>query len=251
MILHIPHSSSTVPPEERLQFILDDAALDRELLLSTDAFTDELFSFPDSTSVVFPVSRLVVDPERFVDDAQEPMSARGRGVVYTSTVDGKPLRKIPPTGEKDRLLDTWYYPHHQRLEDAVAIELNRKGRALIVDCHSFPTKPWYVEIDRHTPRPEFCIGTDRYHTPPELTEQLIQVIRSHGRSVEIDHPYAGSIVPTAYYQKDKRVVSVMIEVRRDLYMDEETGKKNATFDSCRQFVTEVLQAALGAVVAPR
>jgi N-formylglutamate deformylase len=47
----------------------------------TDAWTDEIvarIAF-DATRVIFPVSRLVVDPERFPDDADEPMAARGIG----------------------------------------------------------------------------------------------------------------------------------------------------------------------------
>ena len=52
----------------------------------TDHFTDELFAGSSGTArVVYPVSRLVVDPERFVDDAQETMVSRGMGVIYTKT----------------------------------------------------------------------------------------------------------------------------------------------------------------------
>jgi hypothetical protein len=42
-VLHIPHSSPHVPPEERQAIRLDDAALSSELLRMTDAYTDELF----------------------------------------------------------------------------------------------------------------------------------------------------------------------------------------------------------------
>jgi N-formylglutamate amidohydrolase len=46
MILHIPHASSRIPADERNRLIPDDAALARELLVSTDWFTDELFDVP-------------------------------------------------------------------------------------------------------------------------------------------------------------------------------------------------------------
>jgi hypothetical protein len=50
---------------------------------------------------VFPVSRLVVDPERFVDDATEPMAACGMGVIYTQTSQRMPLRYLDEeSGEK-------------------------------------------------------------------------------------------------------------------------------------------------------
>jgi len=50
-----------------------------------------------------------------------------------------------------------------------------------------------------------------------------------GFSVAVNRPYAGTLVPSRYYQKNKRVLGVMIEVNRRLYMDEETGAKNSRF----------------------
>jgi len=78
MILHIPHASRHVPEALRGQFVLDDHALGEELARVTDAFTDELFDSPGACRVVFPLSRLVVDVERFSRDRDEPMS-RVRG----------------------------------------------------------------------------------------------------------------------------------------------------------------------------
>ncbi len=47
-----------------------------------DAYTDELFALPpeQASTVRFPVSRLVVDPEGFEEDAGEVMAGRGFGV---------------------------------------------------------------------------------------------------------------------------------------------------------------------------
>ena len=103
-------------------YAVSQNTLAAELLRMTDHFTDELFQLPSeaATSVVFPVSRLVVDPERFVDDTQEPMSGKGMGVVYTKTSDGQSLR---PSGfsnlQRMELLEVYYYPHHRRLSEAV------------------------------------------------------------------------------------------------------------------------------------
>jgi len=93
MILHIPHSSYNIPSALRDQIILDDKSLNAELLRMTDAYTDELFYSPGAVTVCFPISRLLVDVERFRDDAREHMSSVGMGVIYTSTSDQRPLRR--------------------------------------------------------------------------------------------------------------------------------------------------------------
>jgi len=76
-VVHIPHASRLVPAECRSAILLDDLSLAEELRLMTDAYTDELFALDGSAPIRFPISRLVVDPERFTDDAHEPMAARG------------------------------------------------------------------------------------------------------------------------------------------------------------------------------
>jgi len=55
-VLHIPHSSQWVPAEVRQTILLDDAALNNELLRMTDAYTDELFPTTpvEAGRVIFP-----------------------------------------------------------------------------------------------------------------------------------------------------------------------------------------------------
>jgi N-formylglutamate amidohydrolase len=50
--------------------------------------------------------------------------------------------------------------------------------------------------------------------------------RNHNLTVKINSPYSGTIIPLKYYQKDKRVKSIMIEINRNLYMD--NGQVNET-----------------------
>lgn len=84
LILHIPHSSLFIPDEEISSFTLSNHEIIIELLKMTDLFTDELFDIKNQkiSRVVFPVSRILVDPERFLDDDQEPMAKRGMGVPF-------------------------------------------------------------------------------------------------------------------------------------------------------------------------
>ncbi|MBQ3663473.1 MAG: N-formylglutamate amidohydrolase [Clostridia bacterium] len=43
--------------------------------------------------------------------------------------------------------------------------------------------------------------------------------------MEMNRPYSGSMVPLAYYRKDRRVMSLMIEVNRSLYMEENGDRR--------------------------
>jgi N-formylglutamate amidohydrolase len=231
--IHIPHSSTYIP--ERIEFSLDHEGLADELLKMTDRYTDQLFFrlSQKASTILFPVSRLVVDPERFVDDDTEQMVAKGMGVIYTATTDGGRLRRKPSDEEKNRALAAYYEPHHERLTKAAAEALARHGCCLIVDSHSFPSRPLPYEDDQNFPRPEICLGTDPFHTPEWLVDCARDAAGAEGWQVAVNRPFAGCIVPADYFGKNGRVWAIMIEVRRDLYMDEGTGAKLPEFESVK------------------
>ena len=239
VILHIPHDSKVIPEDLRHQILLDDTELQAEIIYMTDSHTAELYEYGKASRIIFPVSRLILDPERFADDAQEPMAERGMGVVYTITSHLNKLRAILNAEEKETLLKRYYHPHHQRLTDAAQVALESFGKCLIIDCHSFPSKTLPYELkDGTESRPEICIGTDKFHTPSGLTEKLFNYFKDKGYDVDIDTPFAGALTPLKYYGKESNVLSVMYEIRRDLYMNEETGEKNTGFEKVKKDITE-------------
>jgi N-formylglutamate deformylase len=86
-VIHISHASNVAPAAARSSIALSEKELQHELLTMTDHFTDELFRVSENLAktVKFSISRLVVDPERFGNDGDEPMVAKGMGVIYTLT----------------------------------------------------------------------------------------------------------------------------------------------------------------------
>jgi N-formylglutamate amidohydrolase len=142
-VVHIPHASLVVPDDVATDLLLTPAELEHELLVMTDRYTDELFALPASfaTTVVFPVSRVVVDPERFVDDASEPMAKKGMGVVYARTSSGRPLRRPPSADQRRHLLTRFYEPHHAALTSAVEAALAAHGTLPVARWTQLPDAP--------------------------------------------------------------------------------------------------------------
>jgi N-formylglutamate deformylase len=226
LLLHIPHSSIIIPFRDG--FVVETSVIENEVLLLTDWYTDEIFQLKDTARVVAEFSRIFCDVERFPDDNDEPMAASGMGVIYEKTDDGSDLRNVTPE-LKARILKEYYFPHHQKLTDAVAMQLKEIGSALIIDCHSFSDKPFRRDLIKNQPRPDFNIGTDNFHTPPDLTILAKEYFESKGCTIGINTPYSGTIVPLTFYRKNKNVHSIMLEVDRRLYLKEGTNEKSENF----------------------
>jgi len=239
LLLHLPHDSTVIPPAERADFLLPEAELRAESLRLTDAHTAALYAegLPAEDFVRAEVARLVVDVERFADDAQERCAAFGMGATYVRTADGRPLRALTPE-RRAELMARHYWPHHRRLDAAAAARLARFGRCLVLDAHSFPTGPLPTQISSG-PSPEIGVGTQPRHTPTELRDLAVDFFRERGYDVGVDVPFSGAMVPNACFGREPRLWSVMIEVRRDLYMDEATGAPHAGFARTQAVLTEL------------
>ncbi len=195
----------------------------------TDHFTDELFAGPPAATTVvrFPVSRLVVDPERYLDDALEPMAARGMGVVYERTSDGKQLRPSPTRAERITLINRFYTPHHTALNSAIEKALGESSACLLLDCHSFPSTPIPCDLDPMTDRPDICLGTSPSNTPGWLVEQAQEILGSCGLTVETNRPYSGVLVPERFANDNSKVYALMIEINRRLVHGRTIGGQTA------------------------
>jgi N-formylglutamate amidohydrolase len=232
-VFHVAHDSTYIPEEVLDQFVLDkESELASEVLKMTDHFTDEIFCAGVSPSQVVraTVSRLVVDVERFENDNLEPMAGVGMGAVYMKISSGGALRRPISEAERDWLMNKWYRPHHDRLAALVAATVQQYGSVLIIDVHSYQSIPLPYEFDRQLARPEICIGVDEFHTPSLVRNAFVSAFEHGQFDVAVNSPFGGSIVPAAYFKSDRRVHSIMVEVRRDLYMNEASGDKKRSFE---------------------
>ena len=238
LILHIPHSSDLIPI--RTGYILNDNLINAEILKLTDWYTDDIFYSNQDIGVVAEFSRIFCDVERFSDDSQEVMAKFGMGVLYEKTDDGKSLRIVSAV-QREKLLNEYYWPHHNRLTREVEYQLKNFNKATIIDCHSFPEIPFNCSEDKDPNRPDINIGTDSFHTPNELIDLTQKFFSGFGLKVFIDKPYKGSIVPSSFYRKNKNVNSIMIEINRRLYLDEPSNNKSENYNEVKSMINKYLE----------
>lgn len=212
VILNIPHSSTNVPEWAVKDMLISAAELDLLLDFMTDKDVDKIWGFvPAESKQVATVSRLIVDTERYRNDADEPMSLKGMGLYYTHTPDGKMFRNRTQDAYAKCL--SYYDEYHLSLATKVKKCVAEHGRCVILDCHSFHDGMNYTGFDPGT-YPDVCIGVNG--RVDAIAQFVIDVFRSAGYSVRINEPFSGSLVPLEYLN-DNRVTSVMIELNRRIY----------------------------------
>lgn len=242
IVFHLPHSSLLIPDSNRGDFLVDDETLDIVNKTLTDLYTDDFFKPLTYKKLIIKAefSRLLVDVERFIDDKKEIMSKVGMGITYTKDHNGALLRKIDNDGRQN-LIEDYYLPHHKRLEKAVENSLGNYGECLILDLHSFASKPLTCDNNQDELRPDVCLGYDDFHAPLSIIQEIRHHLEDAGLTVACNMPFAGSIVPMKFYKKDSRVRSLMIEVNKRIYMDEDTFLKNQHFKEMSELVCDIIK----------
>ena len=244
VILHIPHSSKNIPEKYKSLFYGDEDSLNFELLKMTDSYTEELFDV-GFEKIVFRKSRLICDVERFIDKKKEPMAKRGMWICYTKNHNLQPLKECTKEYEGEML--KLYDKHHSNFQRLVEKKLEKYNKCIIIDCHSFSSRKLPYENCKSTKRPDFCIGMNS-NEGQEVVDRIIRRIKEETKkvyvdgewvnrdySISINEPFSGAIKPMKYIN-DNRVISIMVEVNRKLYMDEITGAKNGNFDNIKRLL---------------
>jgi len=221
-VIHIPHAGVEIPDNFRGEYLLSDDELEQNINQYADCKADKLYGELTKIydSVINPYSRLFMDPERFFDDKQETMQVKhGLGWFYENAIlEKKPLRTIK---NKEKIAK-YYHEHHAKLQALVEEKLELFGECVIIDCHTFSNERYWFH-DKSLELPDVCIGYDEFHKDEIVIEEIKRCF-SHSydtKNIGINTPYSGSLVPSKYYIKDKRVKSVMIEINKKLYLNDD------------------------------
>jgi len=220
LMLHIPHSSTVVPAN-----VNNPETFDQEEWKLIDLYTDELFKpeseFSRIDVIVFPYCRLHCDVERLIHD---PLEKKGLGIYYTrNTPDG--ARKW---GRRIDSQKRYLRYHHRVVETLIDKSHALSDGLLLVDCHSFSSLPNL--LNANPPQDiDICIGFNEDETKPNdmMIGKWLHYFITKGYRVGINKPFSNS--KTFDVPGGNKYHSVMVEVNKRLYMNEETLEKTDGF----------------------
>jgi len=202
-VITCDHASNTVPP-----FVgggsLGLPATDMERHIAYDVgaagVTRALADALDAPAVLSNFSRLVIDPNRGLDDPTLLMKLYDGSVI--------PANRHADEAEKARRVNACYQPYH----DATAKLVNRQDDTVIVAIHSFTP-----QLNGRAPRP-WHVGV-LYAFDDRLSRNLLQVLDAEGDiCVGDNEPYDGHLPGDSI---DRHALksgrnNTLIEVRNDL-----------------------------------
>jgi len=236
-LIHLPHSGTNIPTKYINDYHLDAEELKSNIYQYCDLYTDELFGdmLDNFGGVKSSYSRLFFDAERFGDDTQEEMYKKFKlGWFYENAIlRNKALRD---TKHKD-IIREYFDNHHKELNQKTKQKLTLYDSCTVIDCHSFSNERYWFH-DKSLHLPDICIGFEDMHVDTHLVNIIKNEFKDYDIGVNI--PYQGSLVPTGYWGKDARVKSVMIEINKKLYLEDDNLTKNKNFNLIKQKINNIL-----------
>lgn len=253
LLLSFPHSGSHYP---------DDFGYDPSLPFNvvdypSDKYVDELFGSAGDLGLStiranFPrayidVNRhqhdidaaMLADPELWYGRLQ-PTALRDGTTLFWSRAKETPLyvRKLSLVEAKRRLA-TCHVVFHQALTSMIETTRRAYGSVVVLDCHSMMKFDTSAQGGRR--RPEIDIGTRHGQScDPDLAAMLVECFERRGYEVGLNRRFAGGEITLRYGWPEIDQHLLQIEMRRDLYMDEETRLKNDRFEAVRRDCSEIL-----------
>jgi len=170
-----------------------------------------------------------IDVELLSDRWPEPIAPsrktqQGIGLVWRLARGGTPMyaRKLTSAEVRARIDGCWR-PYHDELDAVLDARRAQFGGVWHINCHSMPAVGDALADDPGRLRADFVLG-DRDGTTCEaaLTGLVARAARAMGYSVAVNDPYKGVEIVRRHGRPAENRHSLQIELKRTLYMDEDT-----------------------------
>lgn len=177
--------------------------------------------------------------------APGPKTRQGLGLIWQQiSKDGvaTPLYARPRTvAEVQRRIEGYWRPYHAQLQQAIDASVQRFGGVWHLNLHSMPGDVYRRLGQEGKVLADFVLG-DRDGTTcaPGFARLIGDTLRGFGYSVAYNEPYKGVELIGRIGQPQRSRHSLQIEIRRPVYMDEDTRAPNAGFAPLQQHLDQLL-----------
>ena len=217
VLISIPHGGDGVPDELSDRICINS----QDIFADIDPFTPEIYDIdPWAEEVITTdIARTFIDLNRAEDDLppQNP-----DGIIKSMTCYKKPIYKQgkePDPALRQQLVQHYYLPYHQRLNEILSEGKVRLG----LDCHSMAASapPISPDAGSGTTRPLICLG-NAYNKASDrgLVEKLAacfcEAFSLEEDQVAINRPFSGGYITRTYGSSP--VPWVLIDMNRALYL---------------------------------
>jgi len=264
LVCDSPHSGITYPADfaYEVPFSL--------LRQGEDTDVDELWAHVPEVggtliSATFP--RTYIDPNRAIDDIDpamldglwpEPLnpsekSRLGYGLIWQKMDEANPIYtgKIAVKDVLHRIQNYWQ-PYRDALDQAFNQARKDFGGVWHLNLHSMPNNAYErLGLGKDRQLADFVLG-DRDGTTcePAFIDIVEKSLRRHGYTVARNDPYKGVAVLADLGQPALNQHSLQVEVRRPLYMNEQTRERTDNFLVLQKHLSDVI-AEVAAYVSAR
>ncbi len=189
-----------------------------------------------------------IDPALLSDTWPEPLAPsrktqQGIGLVWRVARGGTPMytEKLSSAQVRERI-DRYWRPYHLALEAILAARHRVSGAVWHLNCHSMPAFGDALADDPGRERADFVLG-DRDGTTcePAFTMLVAQTARALGYSVAVNDPYKGVEIVRKHGRPEENRHSLQVELKRTLYMDEDSLVPNAGYAKLEADLAQLLK----------
>lgn len=255
VLLSIPHSGRDYDPA-----LLNNAAQGRRSLETLeDPLVDRLVWRAIAAGVgaiVQLVPRAVIDCNRDEDEVDPaaiagispapvgPRARHGLGLIASRTHRHGALWRRPIDRAEFKLrIEGIHRPYHQALSSGLDELVAIHGEAILLDCHSMPSRP--------KGQANIVIG-DRQgkSSAPWISAEAAQIVRAAGFTAALNDPYAGGAIARRHGRPQDGVHALQLEIDRSLYLDRDVRTAGPGFDRIAALI-ETLAIGLGTALVAR
>lgn len=228
-ILSIPHSGLLVPLKYKSFFDINE-----DCLIEIDLFSDLPFANNKGAHLISKFAPFFIDMNRNLwGDPNAKHHLQNDPFHYYNIQDNPMLKKEYSFKTLLELTD-YYFLYHNALEKLIKKMKEKKGYALVIDCHSMTSVGLGRSPGTGKKRADFVIGDlNNTSAHSEILEVFFETLKKEAKKVGLscnkNIPYSGGFITKNHANPDNHVHVIQLEVVMKNYMHECTESKDKRY----------------------